>query len=161
MSLGSSARLRGWGAAVAVAAVVVALDQASKAAIKATLEPGERISLVLGVDLVDVSNRGIAFGLLGDGGSIVLAVTIAALAGMLVWFALQPSHPGLWLAVGLLAGGALGNLADRARQDAVTDFIDPPLWPAFNLADVAITLGAVALVLAVFAAEKPSEARAP
>jgi lipoprotein signal peptidase len=49
--------------------------------------------------------------------------------------------------VGLLAGGALGNLADRVRVDAVTDFIDPPLWPTFNLADVAITLGAVALVM--------------
>ena len=161
MSAGPSARLRGWGAALVVAAVVVAVDQGSKAAVRATLEPGERVSLVFGIDLVDVSNRGIAFGLLGDGGSIVLAVTIVALGGMLVWFALQSSRPGLWLAVGLLAGGALGNLADRAREDAVTDFIDPPLWPAFNLADVAITLGAVALVLAVFAADRPSAPRAP
>lgn len=161
MIAGRSARLRGWGAALAVAAVVIAVDQASKAAIKAALEPGERISLAFGVDLVDVSNRGIAFGLFGDGGAIVLAVTIVALGGMLVWFALQSSRPGLWLAVGLLAGGALGNLADRARQDAVSDFIDPPLWPAFNLADVAITLGAVALVLVVFAAGKPSAARGP
>jgi signal peptidase II len=54
----------------------------------------------------------------------------------------------MWLAVGLLAGGALGNLADRVRADAVTDYLDPPLWPAFNLADVAITVGALALVLA-------------
>ena len=46
---------------------------------------------------------------------------------------------GLWLGVGLLVGGALGNLADRIRDGAVTDFLDPPLWPAFNLADVAIT----------------------
>jgi lipoprotein signal peptidase len=53
----------------------------------------------------------------------------------------------MWLAVGLLAGGALGNLADRVRMDAVTDFIDPPLWPTFNLADIAITLGALGLVL--------------
>ena len=151
----------GWTAALALAAIVVAIDQASKAAIDAALEPGERVSLALGVDLVDVSNRGIAFGLLGDGGAIVLGVTIAALTGMVVWFALQPSRPGLWIAVGLLAGGALGNLADRAREDAVTDFIDPPLWPAFNLADVAITLGAVALVLVVFAGESQSGARSP
>lgn len=145
-----------------VAAIVVALDQVSKAAVKAGLEPGERISLALGVDLVEVSNRGIAFGLLGDGGTLVLAITIAALAGMLIWFAAMPSRPGIWLAVGLLSGGALGNLVDRARQDAVTDFIDPPLWPAFNLADVAITLGAVALVLSVFATpDEPGPGRSP
>ena len=77
----------------------------------------------------------------------MLAVTIVALALVLVWFALDPRRPGLWLSVGLLAGGALGNLADRVRADAVTDFIDFPLWPAFNLADVAITLGALGLVL--------------
>jgi len=140
----------GWRAALALAAFVVLLDQAAKEAVRSALEPGERIDLILGVELVDVSNRGIAFGLLGDGGELVLAITIAALLAMLVWFAAQPSRPGLWIAVGLLAGGALGNLADRARQDAVTDFLDPPLWPAFNVADIAITLGAVALVLAVF-----------
>jgi len=147
----------GWRAALAVVGIVVLVDQAVKAAVLAALEPGERIELVFGVDLVDVSNRGIAFGLLGDGGGLVLAVTIAALAAMLLWFALQPSRPGLWLAVGLLAGGALGNLADRARQDAVTDFIDPPLWPAFNVADIAITFGAAILVLSAFWGEWPGE----
>ena len=72
---------------------------------------------------------------------------------VLVWFALDPQRPGLWLAVGLLAGGALGNLADRVRAGAVTDFIDPPLWPTFNLADVAITLGALVLVVASLGSE--------
>ena len=71
----------------------------------------------------------------------MLAVTIVALALILGWFALDPARPGCGSRVGLLAGGALGNLADRVRDGAVTDFIDPPLWPAFNLADVAITLG--------------------
>jgi signal peptidase II len=80
-------------------------------------------------------------------------VTIGALALVLLWFALDPERPGLWLAVGLLVGGALGNLADRVRSDAVTDFIDPPFWPTFNLADVAITLGAVALVFTSLAHE--------
>jgi signal peptidase II len=54
----------------------------------------------------------------------------------------------MWAGVGLLVGGALGNLIDRIRIDAVTDFIDPPLWPAFNVADVAITAGVVVLALA-------------
>ena len=90
----------------------------------------------------------------------MLAVTIVALALVLVWFAVDPARPGLWLAVGLLAGGALGNLADRVRADAVTDFIDPPLWPTFNLADVAITLGAVALVLVSLGAGRPGRSAA-
>jgi signal peptidase II len=151
----------GWPAALALAGVVVALDQASKAAARAAVAPGERISLIFGVHIVDVSNEGIAFGFLGDGGALVLAITIGALVAMLVWFARQPARPGLWLAVGLLAGGALGNLADRVRVDAVTDFIDPPLWPAFNVADIAITLGAVVLVLSVFVEPDSGEARAP
>lgn len=140
---------RGWSAALALAAGVVVLDQLSKALVRGSLEPGERVDLVFGVDLARISNRGIAFGFLGDGGAVVLVVTLLALVAMLVWFALAPHRPGLWVAVGLLAGGAIGNLIDRVRLDAVTDFIDPPLWPAFNVADVAITLGAGALVVSV------------
>ncbi len=145
---GSAAR-RGWGAALVLALCVVALDQLTKGIVRGALEPGERVDLIFGIDLVRVANSGIAFGFLGDGGSVVLVVTMLALAAMLVWFAAAPARPGLWIAVGLLTGGALGNLIDRIRLDAVTDFIDPPLWPAFNVADIAITFGAVALILSV------------
>jgi signal peptidase II len=138
---------RGWARVLFVAGIVVMLDQATKAIVSDSLAPGERVSLVLGIDLAHVTNRGIAFGLFGDGGDAVLVVTAAALALVLAWFARDPGRPGLWLAVGLLVGGALGNLADRVREDAVTDFIDPPLWPAFNVADIAITAGALVLVL--------------
>ena len=57
--------------------------------------------------------------------------------------------PWLWLPVGMLLGGALGNLADRAREGAVIDFIDPVAWPAFNLADSSIVVGVFALLLVV------------
>ncbi len=150
-------RRHGWGAAIVTAALVVIADQASKAVVRSALEPGERHEIILGVDLVEVSNRGIAFGFLGDGGAPVLVVTALALGAMLVWFIVQPSRAGLWLAVGLLAGGAIGNLIDRLRLDAVTDFIDPPLWPAFNVADIAITLGAFALVLSVIRGQGTSK----
>ena len=53
----------------------------------------------------------------------------------------------MWIATGLLAGGALGNLADRIRADAVTDYISIGAWPSFNLADVAVTLGVLTLAL--------------
>jgi signal peptidase II len=136
---------------LAVAGVVVAIDQVSKAAIVSGLAPGERVDLALGFDLERVANSGVAFGLLENAADgIVLAVTLAALALVLGWFATNPARPGLWLGVGMLSGGALGNLADRIRDGAVTDFIDPPLWPAFNLADIAITAGVVILVLVAF-----------
>ena len=71
------------------------------------------------------------------------------------------ADPLIWLPAGLLIGGALGNLADRVRDGAVTDFIDLPVWPTFNLADVAIVVGVVLLVLLPeIAAERRSRARA-
>jgi signal peptidase II len=138
---------RGWVRALALAALVIVLDQVTKAIAADALGPGERVDLVLGFELVDVRNTGIAFGLLADGQTLVIAVTAAALALILGYFALKPSRPGLWIAVGILVGGAIGNLADRLRADEVIDFIDPPLWPAFNVADIAIVAGIALIVL--------------
>jgi signal peptidase II len=138
---------RGWVRALALAALVVVLDQVTKAIAADALGPGERVDLVLGFELVDVRNTGIAFGLLADGQTLVIVVTAAALALILGYFALKPSRPGLWIAVGILVGGAIGNLADRLRADEVIDFIDPPLWPAFNVADIAIVAGIALIVL--------------
>jgi signal peptidase II len=76
----------------------------------------------------------------------VLLVTLAALSVLLFYFATHPNRRGLWVPTGLLVGGALGNLIDRLANGAVTDFIKLPHWPAFNLADTAITLGVLALV---------------
>ena len=137
-----------------VSGLVVICDQAAKGAIVETLLPGERADLALGIDLSRVANSGIAFGLLqGSSDALVLAITLVALALVLTWFALDADRPGLWLGVGLLTGGALGNLADRVREGAVTDFLDPPLWPAFNLADVAITFGVAVIAIAALRGE--------
>jgi signal peptidase II len=143
-----------WRWAIVVCALVVAADQASKAALRAGLAPGHAVDLPFGFQLARVANHGVAFGFLGGGGVLVVAITIAALAFVLAWFARDPLRPWLWLAVGLIAGGALGNLVDRVRDGAVTDFIDPPLWPAFNVADVAITVGAVSLVVIALRPER-------
>lgn len=142
----SAAAIAGWRRALLVCGAVVLLDQVSKAIVVSSLSPGRYESIGLGFRITNTQNTGLAFGI-GQGAGFVLVITVVALALVLVWFALDPTRPGLWLAVGLLAGGAIGNLADRVRMDAVTDFIDPPLWPAFNLADVAITAGAIGLVL--------------
>jgi signal peptidase II len=66
-----------------------------------------------------------------------------------LYFAFHTSTPYLWLPFGAVAGGALGNLADRAREGAVIDFIDPIVWPAFNIADAAIVLGILGLLYAI------------
>ncbi|HEX8065161.1 MAG TPA: signal peptidase II [Thermoleophilaceae bacterium] len=140
---------RGWRLAGAAAGLVVAADQATKQMAIASLERGERRNVFLGVDLTHVRNKGVAFGALGDGGALVTALTVAALALLAAYFALNAARPRLWLPVGAVAGGALGNLADRARDGAVTDFLDPIAWPAFNLADAAIVLGVLGLLYLV------------
>jgi signal peptidase II len=134
------------GRAAAVALATVAADQAVKALVRTTIERGEEIELFLGIQLVNVRNRGIAFGMFADGGALLVAFAVAALAALLVFFARHRDRPLVWLPTGLLIGGALGNLIDRTFEGAVTDFIDLPLWPAFNVADVAITFGVLTLL---------------
>jgi signal peptidase II len=143
-----------WARALALIVAVVAADQVTKAVVEAEVDRGEHTDLVLGFDLVHVKNEGIAFGFLGDGGALVLVVTLVALALVVAWFLLAPAQGGAWVAVGLLVGGALGNLIDRIGDDGVTDFIDPPLWPAFNVADIAITAGVIVLIWIAFEHER-------
>ncbi len=99
------------------------------------------------LDIGHVHNDGVAFGFLGGGGAIVLVVTFAALALLVGFFARNPTRPLLWLPTGMLLGGAIGNLVDRIRQGYVTDFIELPHWPSFNVADISITCGVVVLVI--------------
>lgn len=75
------------------------------------------------------------------------------MAGLAYYLTTQPARPGQWVALGLLAGGATGNLIDRLAGGEVTDFIDFPTWPAFNVADIAITLGIAALVVIELSAD--------
>ena len=138
-----------WGRAGLTVAIVLVLDQATKALVVADLARGDRRDVFAGIDVVHVRNKGIAFGLFDGGGALLTVVTVAALALLLGYFALHAGRPLLWLPTGLLLGGAVGNLLDRARGGAVIDFLDVPLWPAFNVADVAITLGVVTLLLSL------------
>jgi signal peptidase II len=143
-------RAGAWRLLALVAVATVVLDQATKAIAAGAIDPGERVEVLFFLDLVHVTNEGVAFGFLdGADRTAVVLVTIAALALVLAWFTRNPARPWGWLAVGLLVGGAVGNLADRAFRDGVVDFIDLPTWPSFNVADIAITAGAVIMVLAV------------
>lgn len=136
-----------WGLAGLVVALVLLVDQGTKALVRGSIEPGEQHDALGPLSFVNVHNRGVAFGFLGGGGAIVLVVTLAALALLLAYFARHAERPLLWLPTGLVLGGALGNLVDRVHQGYVTDFIHVPHWPAFNVADMCITGGVVALVI--------------
>ena len=134
----------------AFALVWLALDQATKAWVEsASFAPRELVPGWLG--LVRAHNTGIAFSLLADVPTSALVVIALGVAGFLVraWWKAENALEQ-WAIAAILAGAA-GNLLDRLRLGYVVDFIDahwgPHHWPAFNLADTAITLGAVALVL--------------
>lgn len=142
-----SARGRAWRLAGALCGLVVTLDQGAKALVESQLVAGEQVDVLGPLGLTLAHNRGIAFGLASGGGSVLIALTAVALVFIVGLFGRDPARPGMWVAVGLLVGGALGNLADRVRADAVTDYVDVLSWPPFNLADVAITLGVTVLAL--------------
>jgi signal peptidase II len=142
----SKARSVAFAKAGAVVAAVVAVDQLTKHFVRSGIAIGEVKKFLPAVNLVDVRNSGVAFGVFSGGGALVLVFTFLALALLLGYFARRPDRPWLWLPAGLLTGGALGNLFDRLVHGSVTDFIKLPLWPAFNVADMAITFGVLALL---------------
>jgi signal peptidase II len=138
-----------WRRAAIAAGIFITLDQATKQLAIATIDRGDSRNVFFGIDLTNVRNTGVAFGAFAGGGALVSVLTLAALALLVTYFMLRAGTPWLWLPTGIIAGGALGNLADRARDGAVIDFIDPVLWPAFNLADMGIVIGILGLLYVV------------
>jgi len=132
--------------AAAVMGVVVALDQVTKQVALSRLYPGEAVNVFFAIDLNLVRNRGVAFGVASEGGVLIIVLIAAALVLLGAYFLRHATRPGMWLPIGAIFGGALGNLADRAREGSVIDFVDPAFWPAFNLADSAIVLGVLGLL---------------
>jgi signal peptidase II len=138
-----------WRRAALAAAVFLALDQLTKQIAIHAIDRGDSVNVFFGLDLTNVRNTGVAFGAFAGGGALVTVLTLAALTLLVVFFALRSTTPWLWLPVGVILGGALGNLLDRAREGAVIDFIDPSFWPAFNLADMGIVVGILGLLYVV------------
>jgi signal peptidase II len=143
---GAPAARATWLRTGAVLVCVVAADQLVKALVTASLERGEQRALVDGVKLVNTRNTGVAFGQLQGGGVIVTILIAVAVLALLAYVSRNAQRPWIWLPAGLLLGGALGNVIDRIREGAVVDFLKLPHWPAFNVADSAITIGVLALV---------------
>ena len=146
-----------WARAALTAGIFLALDQATKQLVVHSLARGESRNVFFGIELTHVRNKGVAFGAFGSGGVLVTLLTVAAVSLLIGYFAMRARTPWLWLPVGVIAGGAFGNLLDRIRTGAVTDFIDPMLWPAFNVADVGIVVGILGLFY-VIEGKRPSQA---
>jgi signal peptidase II len=144
----------GAAAALATAGLVVVVDQATKQWATSRIERGEEVDVFFGLDLTNARNTGVAFGVFEGGGAIVAVLIALSLTLLLGYFLFNRERPWLWLPVGLLLGGALGNLADRARIGAVIDFIDPIAWPAFNVADSCIVIGVISLLYVVEGRER-------
>ena len=138
-----------WARAGLVLALVVALDQATKALVRGGIDVGEEDSVLPAISLVHVRNTGVAFGAFSGGGLVVVALVAAALAALIYYFVTHLDKPLVWLPTGMLLGGSIGNIIDRVRDGAVTDFVKLPAWPAFNVADISITFGVLVLLWVV------------
>lgn len=142
-------------AGLAVAGGVMALDQATKWwIVEVVMQPPRVIEVLPVFNLVLGWNRGVSFGLFsGDSPILVWVLVALALAIVAVLVAWLRRAEGWWMvaAIGIVIGGALGNVVDRLRFGAVADFLDFHLggyhWPVFNVADTGITVGAAVLVI--------------
>ena len=136
-------------AAIATAGLVVAVDQATKQLVDSKIDRGDSVNVFFGLDLTNTRNTGVAFGALEGAGLIVAILIGLSLVLLIAYFVANRDMPLLWLPVGLLLGGAVGNLIDRAVEGAVIDWIDPVAWPAFNVADACIVVGVASLLWVV------------
>ena len=138
-----------------LASGVVVLDQISKWVVLDLFAEAPRVIEVLPIfNLVLAWNRGISFGLFGgssDGGSWVLVGLAVVISAFLIRWMITADTRITALGLASIVGGAVGNVIDRVRFGAVVDFLDFHVlgyhWPAFNVADTAITVGAAALIL--------------
>lgn len=144
-----------WSRAGLVLATVLVVDQVTKALVRNRVELGSEEPIFPLVKLVHSRNRGVAFGAFEDQTAVVVVVIALAVAALVAYFATHRHRPLVWLPTGLLAGGAIGNVVDRVRDGFVTDFIKLPSWPAFNVADTAITFGVLTLLLVAERSDEP------
>jgi signal peptidase II len=138
---------------VVTAAITLAVDQISKAVVRTSIGTNETITVITGVlDLAHVQNTGAAFGMLPGQRELFIAVPLLMLLAVAVYW--HRERPRAWLVVvplGLVVGGALGNLFDRAFRGHVTDFLSFSFFaPVYNIADTAIVVGVGGLILWVF-----------
>ena len=131
---------------------IVVLDQLTKLLVCMNLLPGQSILIIKNIFyLTRVSNTGAAFGIFKGSGAFFIIMAVTVIIIILSFFWNVKSRPALSkLALGLILAGAIGNLIDRLRFGYVVDFLDFRIWPVFNIADSAITIGTILLILQMF-----------
>lgn len=152
-----------WLQFVLIAGAVVVLDQITKRYVDANLALGQSWpSDSWPFRFMHVKNTGAAFSMLQNQTLFLTLMSVFGLGAILLYFRFRPSdHPLLRIALGLQLGGAIGNLIDRAAYGEVTDFLKIPNWPVFNIADSAISVGVVTVVVfLLFMSEKQQPRRA-
>ncbi len=129
------------------AVLVLVLDQLTKYVVQTKLSIGQSVPVLQGIfHLTYVQNTGVAFGMFGGMNWVFALVAVLAIIAILYYrrtFCLQTTTA---ICAGLILGGALGNLADRLALGFVVDFIDFIIWPKFNIADSALTIGVIGLL---------------
>jgi len=144
---------------LSLAAAVITLDQLTKHLVRAYIDPGETFPEGWAVRLVNVSNTGAAFGILQNQGAFLVITSLVGVVAILLYYLYPPfEYWPMTAALALVLGGAIGNLSDRIRLGEVTDFIDFPHYPAFNVADSSIVVG-VAVLAGLLALGLPHHAR--
>lgn len=156
-------RLRYFFYIIVVPGIIVAIDQYTKWLVRSNLSLGESWMpidwLAPYARILHWYNTGVAFGLFQGGGIIFILLPIIIVIGILIYFPrISDDDWSLRLALSLQLGGALGNLVDRITIGHVTDFISVGRFPVFNVADSAITVGTIVLILGVWLQEKREKA---
>jgi signal peptidase II len=140
------------------ALTVLALDQITKELVRTFMDRGDTWPDDWPVRLHHVTNSGAAFGILKDQTGFLIVTTVIGVAAIYLYYRYPPfDHVVAPITIGMMLGGAIGNLVERIRLSRVTDLIDLQFWPSFNVADSSITIGIVVLLLgyALFAERPP------
>ncbi len=135
---------------VSAAALIVAADQFTKWLVREGLARGESWPADWPVKLVHVTNSGAAFGILQGAGPLLVVTSLVGMAAIIIYlFNPEFAHPLMRAGLALMFAGAVGNLIDRLWKGEVVDFVKVPHWPAFNVADSAISIGVLLLIWAM------------
>jgi signal peptidase II len=150
---------------VGIGLFVILADQLSKAWIRANLDTGQSLFDAGFLQLVHIHNTGAAFGIFQNH---TLTLTIVNSVGVVIILLLVFVLQGRWSfldsllvrsGIGLVLGGTIGNLIDRFRLGYVSDFIDFKVWPAFNIADAAVTVGVIIIAYRILYLAQPAKHR--
>lgn len=141
---------------------VLVFDQLTKLIVRMSLFVGQSVQVIGNVArLTYVENRGMAFGIQIGDGLVFTILSILASVGIAVYLYLQrDEHPGITVSLSVILGGAVGNLIDRILFGRVVDFVDVGIgtvrWPVFNVADSAVVIGMVLLIVTTYRMERSS-----